>query len=399
MLTADFARLTSRAITAHRLRSFLTMLGIAVGVAAVVLLTAMGEGIHRYVLGEFSQFGTNIIAVHPGKTSTLGVSVGAISNVRPLTIEDGEALRRLPQVEAITGVVQGNVAVEHEGLTRRTTVLGVSADMPEVWQFRPAIGGFLPPDDPRAARAFTVIGAKVYEELFAGRDVLGEWVRIGTERYRVIGVMEHKGQLLGFDLDDTVFIPVARALAMFDRESVMEIDLVYEAGGVAERLAARVRDALIARHGQQDFSITTQEDMLKVLGKVLNVLTLGVGALGGISLAVGAVGIVTIMTIAVGERTGEIGLLRALGAQRSQILMLFLCEAVILAMVGGAAGLLLGLAGGWLTALVFPALPVQVAWGYVVLSLALAALVGLLAGVLPARKAAWMDPVEALRAE
>jgi putative ABC transport system permease protein len=132
---------------------------------------------------------------------------------------------------------------------------------------------------------------------------------------------------------------------------------------------------------------------------VLNVLTLGVGALGGISLAVGAVGIVTIMTIAVGERTGEIGLLRAIGAQRSQILMLFLCEAVILAMVGGAAGLLLGLAGGWLTALVFPALPVQVAWGYVVLSLALAALVGLLAGVLPARKAAWMDPVEALRAE
>jgi putative ABC transport system permease protein len=399
MLTADIAFLTLRAVTAHRLRSGLTMLGIAVGVAAVVLLTSLGEGIHRFVIAEFTQFGTNIIGIYPGKTSTLGISTGAISNVRPLTIEDAEALRRMTEVEAITSVVQGNAAVEHGRRTRRTTVLGVGAQMPQVWRFSPLIGRFLPPDDPRAARAYAVLGATMKKALFGDRNALGELVRIGAERYRIIGVMEHKGQLLGFDLDDTVFIPVGRALAMFDRESVMEIDLVYEAGGRLERVAQHIRDLFIERHGQEDFSITTQDDMLKTLSKILNVLTLGVAALGAISLVVGAVGIVTIMTIAVSERIAEIGLLRALGARKEQILVLFVGEAIILAMIGGVAGLLLGLVGGWLVSALVPALPVQVSWDYALLSLGLAAIIGVLAGVLPAHQAAQLSPVEALRAE
>lgn len=399
MLLADSTRLALGAVIAHRLRSFLTALGIAVGIAAVVLLTSLGEGVHQFVLGEFTQFGTNIIAINPGKTTTAGMSGAIISTVRPLTVDDGEALRRIPQVEAVVGVVQGNAAVEYGGRTRRTTIFGVGPELPAVWASEPSIGRFLPPDDPRAARPFAVLGSKMKDELFGSANPLGELVRIGSERYRVIGVMEPKGQMLGFDLDDTVFIPVWRALSMFDREGVHEIDVVYAAGGDSKALAARIRDVLIARHGQEDFTITTQEDMLKVLGNVLDILTLAVAALGGISLVVGAVGILTIMTIAVKERTGEIGLLRAIGAGRGQILWLFIGEAVVLAALGGMAGLVLGVGGGWLVGTLVPALPISVPWGYVLLAEALAAAIGLVAGALPARRAAQLDPVEALRAE
>lgn len=399
MFLKDFIRLTSGAVIAHRLRSMLTALGIAVGIAAVVLLTSLGEGVHRFVLAEFTQFGTNLIGITPGKTTTVGMSGAVISNVRPMTLEDAEAMRRIRHITAVTAVVQGNAAVEYGKRSRRTAIIGTGADAAEVWQFYPAIGRFLPPDDPRAARPFVVLGAKMKRELFGTANPLGERLRIGGESYRVIGVMEEKGQMLGFDLDDTVFIPISRALAMFDRESVMEIDVLYDEGIGADSMAARIRSLLIARHGAEDFTITTQEDMLETLGSVLDILTLAVGALGGISLLVGGVGILTIMTIAVRERTGEIGLLRALGAQRGQILWLFVGEAVVLASIGGLAGLLLGVGGAALIGLTVPALPIHIPWGYVLLAELLAAGIGLIGGVLPARRAARLDPVEALRAE
>ena len=249
MLVKDFVKLSLGAVIAHRMRSFLTALGIAVGIAAVVLLTSLGEGIHKFVLAEFTQFGTNLIGVVPGKTSTTGMSGAVISNVRPMSLEDGEALRRIPQVKAITAMVMGNAPVEYGKRSRRTTIYGVGHEMPAVWQFQVAVGRCLPPDDPRAARAFAVLGSKMKSELFRGVNPLGEYVRIGGERYRVIGVMEPKGQFLGFDLDDTVFIPVARAMEMFDRESVMEIDILYTAGVESKTIAEHTRQLLVARHG------------------------------------------------------------------------------------------------------------------------------------------------------
>jgi putative ABC transport system permease protein len=205
--------------------------------------------------------------------------------------------------------------------------------------------------------------------------------------------------MLGFDLDDAVYIPAARALAMFDRESLMEIDLLYAAGSSADEIAKKIKGLLITRHGAEDFTITTQEQMLDVLGSVLNILTMAVGALGGISLLVGGVGILTIMTIGVNERTAEIGLLRAIGAGRKQILLLFLGEAVVLASIGGLVGLVIGAGGAWLLGTAVPALPTHTPWFYVVLAEIMAAFIGLLAGVLPARHAANLDPIEALRAE
>jgi putative ABC transport system permease protein len=377
VLIRDFLHLALNALTAHRLRSALTTLGIGVGIAAVVLLTSIGAGIHQFVLSEFTQFGTNLIGINPGRTTTHGIP-GMLRTIRPLTIADAEALRRVRHVETTVPVMQGNAEVEAGTRSRRTNVTGVGSDFPRVFQFGISAGRFLPPDDPRAPRAFAVLGAKLY---------------------RVIGVMEPKGTVLGFDIDDAIYIPAAKALELFNRDSLLEIDVLYAAGAPADEVVAGIRRVLMARHGLEDFTITTQQQMLDVLGSVLNVLTFAVGALGGISLLVGGVGILTIMIIAVTERTPEIGLLRALGAGRAQVLILFLGEATFLAALGGVVGLILGVGGGALLHLAVPGLPVRTPIAYVVLAEALAIAIGLAAGVLPARRAARLDPVEALRAE
>lgn len=395
----DLVRFALASVLAARLRSALTVLGILVGIAAVVLLTAIGEGVRVFVLGEFTQFGTNLLAVVPGKTNTFGTSGATISTVRPLRLDDAEALAHIDAVVGVVPVVQGNASVEFEGSARRTIVLGVGAAVPQVWNMRVGVGRFLPADDFRSARAFVVLGAKMRSELFGDVNPLGKRVRIGGDRYRVVGVMEPKGQMLGFDLDDTVYVPIGKALEMFDRESLMEIDVAYQPGVAAATIEGQVKRLMLARHGFEDFTVITQDKMLEVLDKVLSVLTLGVAALGGISLVVGGVGILTIMTIAITERTAEIGLLRAIGARRAHVLRLFLVEAALLGSLGGVGGIAVAVGivtgVGWL----IPGLPVEIAGHYLALALALALGIGLAAGIVPALRAAAMQPLEALRAE
>ena len=400
MLFADALQLALRAVTAQRLRSFLTLLGIAVGIAAVILLTSIGEGIHRFVLGEFTQFGTNVIGVHPGKTKTGGhPPSGLPSSARPLSLDDARSLERLPNIIAVTPIVRGNAEVEGNGRTRRTLVSGVNANLPRVFRSTVQSGQFLPADDESSARAFVVLGSRLRDELFGSENPLGQRLRIGGLHFRVIGVMAPKGQFLGIDLDDTAFIPAARAQELFNREGVDEINIAAEEGVPSALVAAAIKERMLARHGREDFTIITQEEMLKTLSNILNVLTMAVGALGGISLLVGGVGIVTIMTIAVAERTGEIGLLVALGAPRRTILLLFLGEAVALSGFGGLLGLLLGIGLAQAIHFALPALPVHTPLSFVLLAEAVAVAIGLAAGVLPARRAARLDPVEALRTE
>lgn len=400
MLLADATGLALRAITAQRLRSVLTLLGIAVGIAAVILLTSIGEGIHRFVLAEFTQFGTNIASIVPGKVKTSGPApTGIPTSVRPLTLEDAQALSKLPHVTAMTATVWGNTEVSANGRLRRTTVNGVGAGMLKVYGIKVKSGEFLPAENLENARAFVVLGAKLKTELFGSANPLGARVRVGNLQFRVIGVLEAKGQLLGFDLDDAAYIPTARALELYNRDSLMTIDVAYEEGVPAARVVTAVKTVLMARHGREDFTITTQEDMLRTLSNILDILTMAVGALGSISLLVGGVGIVTIMTIAVSERTSEIGLLVALGAPRRTILGLFLGEAVALAALGGLIGLVLGIGLAQLIHVAVPALPVHTPLTFVILAEAIAVVIGLLAGVLPARRAARLDPVAALRAE
>lgn len=399
MRIRDFTKLTVTSVIAHRTRTLLTTLGIAIGIGAVVLLTSIGEGVNRFVVTQFTQFGTNIIEVQPGKTSTMGGSLGAINTVRPLSIDDALALARLPYVEAAIGFAMGNAEVEANQRQRRTTVYGTGPDFPNAFSFRVALGSFLPDDNPHAPRPTAVLGSKMRDELFGERNPLGEFIRIGGNRYRVVGVMESKGQMLGFDLDDTVYLPTARAMELFNRESLLEINLLYEEEAPVDEVVASVERMLLARHGADDVTITTQQQMMDVLDSILRVLTAAVTGLGAISLVVGGIGILTIMTIAVRERTNEIGLLRALGATQSQVMHLFLGEAVVLAAIGGIAGLVIGIGGAQLLHFFVPALPVHTPLLYVFLAEAVAVLIGMMAGVLPARQAARMTPVDALRAE
>ena len=399
MIAKDFIAFTLASLRAHRMRTALTALGIAVGIASVILLTSIGEGLHRFVIAEFTQFGTNIIGVAPGRIQTHGASLGSVNTVRPLTVDDAVALRRAPHVQYADPLVQGNAEIVHAGKSRRVTLYGTGPDFARALSMRVASGEYLPPDDPHAARAFVVLGARVARELFGADNPLGARIRAGGERYRVVGVMESKGQILGFDLDDTVFIPVSRALDMFNRESLQEIHVTYEPTAPLAEVEEGLRRILVARHGAEDFTLTPQQKMLEVFGTVLDAITFAVAAIGGISLLVGGVGILTILTIGVAERTSEIGLLRALGATQRRILLLFLGEAALLAALGGAAGLALGWGIAVLLTLTFPALPVHTPWLYAVLAELVAVGVGLAAGVAPARHAARLDPLEALRSE
>jgi putative ABC transport system permease protein len=401
MRAYDLFRLAWGAVTGHRLRSFLTMLGIAIGIASVVLLTSIGEGIRRYVLDEFTQFGTNLIGVNPGKSETTGGNpVAMAGTIRKLTIEDSEALRRLPHVEAAMPVAFGNARVQYGERGRSVFVYGVTSDMPRVWKFGVRQGRFLPPGDPRHGAPVAVLGIKLKRELFGERNALGERVRIGGRPFRVIGVMEPKGQFLNFDLDDTVFVPVAGAMSLFNRDDLVEIDVIFTHARFTDEVVAGIRRVMLDRHdGEEDFTITTQESMLKVLDRIITVVTSAVGAIGGISLVVGAIGILTMMWISVNESTAEIGLLRALGARRDQVLAFFLLQAAVLATAGGAFGIASGLGIARLLRAGLPRLPVRTPPEYILAALVLSFAVGILSGVLPARRAAGLDPIEALRAE
>jgi putative ABC transport system permease protein len=384
----------------HRLRSFLSTLGIAIGIAAVILLTSIGEGTRRYLLAEFTQFGTNLLEVAPGKAETMGIPGVFGGTTHKLSLDDAAAIARLPDVQALVPLAVGQARVEARGRGRSVFIYGVTADLPEVWKFRVGQGTFLPRGDMRRGAMVAVLGPRLKRELFGDANALGEFVRVAGQRLRVIGVMAPKGRMLGFDIDDSAYVPVATGMRMFNLDELQEIDVLFTHEGLTEGVAASIRRLLTERHdGNEDFTIITQTQMLEVFGNVMTAITAAVGAIAGISLVVGAIGVFTMMWISVGERTGEIGLLRALGGTRTEVRSLFLMEAVILTLIGGAGGIAVGLGIAVVLKLAVPGLPVYTPLRYVAAAVAVSAVAGLVAGVLPARRAAYLDPSEALHAE
>jgi putative ABC transport system permease protein len=400
MTPKDLLRLAWGAIVAHRLRSGLTMLGILIGVASVILLTSIGEGTRAYIMAEFTQFGTNTLAIQPGKIKTTGISGSVVGTVRKLTLGDAREILRVPGAEKYVALAMGMARVEAGERGRSVFVYGVTPDVPEVWKFRIRQGRFLPAGDPWRAAPLAVLGPKLKREIFGEANALGEHVRIGGRRFVVIGIMEPKGRFLSFDLDDTAYIPVASAQRLFNRDDLVEIDVLFSNRLDADFVVAGIRKALMARHGgEEDFTIVTQTEMLDVLGRVIGIVGFAVAGIGAISLVVGAIGILTMMWISVNERTAEIGLAKALGAAPSQILAMFLLEASVLSLSGGVLGVAVGLGLAAVLRRAVPGLPVETPFRFVAAALLVSLSVGLLSGVLPARRAAALDPVEALRAE
>ncbi|WIO75091.1 ABC transporter permease [Porticoccaceae bacterium LTM1] len=398
MLLRDALLWIWRAVWMHRGRSLLTVVGFAIGIAAMVLLSSFGEGLRLFVLQQFTQFGSHIVGVSPGQNSTFGV--GAIlKTTRPLTLEDADAIERLPGIEAVVPAVAGLLPVEANNRTRNTDIYAVGALAAQAYKLDLAQGRFLPDEERSQARPFAVLGSDLKQEFFGDAPALGEDIRVGGSRFKIIGVLASKGEFLGQDLDKTLYIPVARGQQMFNRESLMGIDVFYSPSRSAEYVSQQITELLIRRHGFEDFTITTQDQMLDTMDNILNILKLAGGGLGAISLLVGGVGIATILMITVTERTQEVGLLRALGATRFQIRNLFLGEAVFLALLGAVCGIAL-IALLMLTArLLVPGLPIAMSPGIILIALIAATVIGALSGVRPAISATRLSPIDALRSE
>ena len=387
-------------LSGHRLRSALSVLGIAIGIGSVIILTSIGEGTRRYIVEQSTQFGTNIVSINPGKAETVGIPGVLGGTTHKLTLDDAEAVARLSSVERVMPLTMGQARVEAGELGRSVFIYGVTADVPSMWKFHVRPGSFWPSGDVRRARSMAVLGPELKRELFGSDNALGRFVRIGGARFRVVGVMEPKGQFLGFDIDDAAYIPVSSAMRIFNLDELNELQFVYRPFVAVDTAVEQVTRVLIDRHGgNEDFTVTTQEAMLEVMGDVMNIITMAVGAIAGISLLVGAIGILTMMWIAVGERTAEIGLIRAVGASRRQVQTVFLAEAAALATAGGAMGLLGGLGLAALIRAAVPGLPVHTPPVFVAVALGVSFATGLLSGVAPALKASGLDPIEALRAE
>ncbi|HUW39124.1 MAG TPA: ABC transporter permease [Rhodocyclaceae bacterium] len=380
-------------------RTLLILLAMGIGVAAVVVVTALGEGARLYVANQFGSLGTNLIIVMPGRSETSGSMPGVLMGKTPrdLTLEDALALGRSRAVRRIAPLVVGAGEVRAGGLSRDTTVLGSTAELMEIRHMDMAQGSFLPPGDPRHSQPVCVIGTKVANELFGSHQALGEWVRIGDRRFRVIGILAAQGQSLGNDTDEIVIVPLAAAQALFDTESLFRILVEAKSREQIPAAQADVEEILRLRHeGERDVTVITQDAVLATFDRILRALTLTVASIAAISLAVAGILIMNVMLIAVTQRRREIGLLKALGATGRQIRLLFFTEALLLATGGAVAGLAVGELGRSIAAQLYPAIPFQAPWWALLAAPATAMATAVLFTVAPARRAAMLDPVQAL---
>jgi len=395
---ADLLRFAGGALSGHRLRSGLSLLGVAIGVGSVILLTSLGEGARRYVTGEFAVLGSNLLVVIPGKVETSGTPPIFGGSTNDLTLEDAEAVeRRAPLVQRVVPLTVVQVKAQVGPLARDVVVAGVTPSMKRVRKIEVPIGQYLPEGDIDRGARVAVLGAKVAQELFPGRSPLGETIRLGDERFRVIGVMGPRGTSLGENLDEVIHVPVARGLKLANRRGLFRLLIETTSYQDTEAAKQQVLEILKERHdGVEDVTVLTQDAVLSTFSRILTILTAALAGIAAISLSVAGVGIMNVMLVSVSERTREIGLMKALGVTRWQVVAVFLAEAAILSALGGIVGVALGLLLGRAVTAVYPDFPVAAPAWAVAAALLVSIGVGLVFGVLPARRAAGLDPVAAL---
>lgn len=399
MKLADTLQFASGSLRGSPTRTLLMMLAMSIGVAAVVVLTALGEGARRYVVDQFSSLGTNLVIVLPGRTETAGIGPGMLVGQIPreITLDDATAILRSTAIKRIAPLTVGSASLSRGALNREVVVLGSTADFLEVRHMGMGLGRFLPAGDIRESTSVVVLGNQMKRELFGNEQAIGQWVRLGDRRFRVIGVLAPQGESMGFNTDEIVIVPVAAAHQLFNTSGLFRILIEAKTRDSIEQAKHDAERILFQRHGgEKDVTVITQDAVLATFDRILTALTMAVGGIAAISLAVAGVLIMNVMLIAVAQRVKEIGLLKALGAPGRQIRTLFFAEAALLSGIGSIAGLALGYAGSIVIAHLYPALPVSPPWWAVLAAFGTALGTGILFSVWPARRAAKLDPVAAL---
>ncbi len=394
----DVIAYSANSIRGFRLRTMLLLLAMSIGVASVTLLTSLGEGARRFIIDEFTEIGSHLLTILPGRTETTGeMPVGLGSTPRDLTLEDALALYRASAVEYVAPLVLGQASSSRGEREREINVLGSTAELRSVRQLQVAQGKFLPAGNPARGVSVCVLGKRVKQELFGLHNALGQWIRLNDRHFMVIGVLAEKGHSVGIDFNDVVIVPVASAQALFNTAALLRVLVQARSREDIKQAEAQLHDILIARHnGEEDFTIITQDAVLATFDRIFRALTLTVGGIGAISLLVAGILIMNVMLVSVYQRTSEIGLLKALGARRNQILSIFLAESLLLSLAGAALGILASLLLSAVVRQLFSEFPLGVPmWAYFS-STAIALLTGLLFGIAPARRAASLDPVQAL---
>lgn len=393
----DYLRFGTLALTGHPVRTGLCLLGMSIGVAAVIILTALGEGARRYVVDEFTAIGSNLLLVLPGKTETTGALPGFGGVPHDLTIDDSQALRaEIPALHLVAPISMGTETVWHGERRRQVPVVGTTVDFLEARELQIETGEFFPSGDVRRGSSLVVLGKRVAQELFPDENPVGQLVRVAGWRMRVIGVLAKRGTQLGMDLDDIVIVPVATGMQIFNRHSLFRILLRVHAVSELASTCENVVAVLTVRHHEEDVTCVTQDAVVSSFSSILSALTVGLGAIGAVSLVVAGIGVMNVMLLAVSDRTDEVGLMKALGARNGQVLALFLGEAVLLSLGGGALGLLLGWGAVLITMLGYPHFPVMPPGWVNGAAFVVAVSIGICFGLLPARRAARLEPLEAL---
>jgi len=397
--TRDVIAFGWQALTGYRARTILMLIAMSIGVASVLMLTALGEGARRYVRGEFASLGTNLVIVLPGRSETAGVGLGTMMGVTPrdLTLDDAHALTRNPNISRIAPINVGAAEVSWQSRKREIVVMGSTSDLLKIRHWTLARGNFLPDTDWNRATPVCVIGTKIRDEIFAAHNAMGQWIRLGANRCRVIGILASEGRSIGVDVEELVIVPVASAQALFNVPSLFRIIIEVKSRAAIPKVIQFTKDTIRSRHqGEEDVTVITQDAVLATFDRILGALTYAVGGIAAISLAVAGILIMNVMLVAVSQRTAEIGLLKALGASRREIILLILIEALLLSIIGGLIGLMMGQLGCWGIREALPELQAYPPAWAVLASFMVAVGMGALFSLLPARKASKLDPVLAL---
>jgi putative ABC transport system permease protein len=397
MRSTDVLALAAESLRLHRLRTLLTLTAVAVGAVAVLILTSLGEGAKRYVVAQFAALGSNGIAAMPGRTETTGIAP-AFGGTRDLTLEDAEDIRRrVPTATDVVPFSLGAARVEWEQRHRDIYVVGVTAGYAPMLDLRVARGRFLPGGDPRRGEPVAVLGPKVARELFGAENPLGQNIRIAGGRFRVVGVLEEKGTALGIDFDDLILVPVSSGLRLFNQSGLNRILIQSRSEESIPATVEQARAVLAERHRAEDFTLITQDAMLRSFRSIIQAITLALAAIAAVSLAVAGIGIMNVMLVSVSERVSEVGLLKALGGTPAQITWLFLAEALLLSGSGALAGILLGAAVLRGASGLWPAVDLSPSAVWVAVIFAFALVNGAVFGLMPARRASRLQAAEALR--